>query len=168
MLELEVFDRGDKVVLQFEHSLLSLSKWEAKTGTPFLTRGPKSPQDLIDYYRDMLTSPEHDPDLVYRLSPVQLEQLGNYLSSTQSADSPPEAEGSRHSGEVMTSDVIYTRMVLLKIPFAAESWHLNRLMILIAKVADAQTPPKKQSKNVLLSSWDKINRKNREYFKSEG
>lgn len=170
MLELTVFDRGKEVVLSFEHSLLSLSKWEARSHKPFLTSGPKSGPDLIDYYRDMLTSPEYDPDLVYRLFPEQLEQLGKYLSNpmTASVAPPPEPGTPRHTGEVLTSEVIYYQMVALRIPFEAQTWHINRLMMLIAIVSSRQTPPKKKSRGALLSTWDKINRQNREYFKSEG
>lgn len=168
MLALKVFDRGTTVVLTFEHSLLSLSKWEARTKKPYLTRGPKSTDEMIDYYRDMLTSPEHDPDLVYRLSPEDLDRLDKYINDPQTAGSfPPESEGSKH-GEVVTSDTLYMQMTVLHIDFRAEAWHLNRLMMLIAKVAHAKTPQKKEDKRAALSRWSDINAKNRAFFKSKG
>ena len=46
----------------------------------------------------------------------------------------------------MTSDIIYTQMVMLRIPFVAETWHLDRLMSLIAHTAHRQQPPKKEDK----------------------
>lgn len=170
MLELQVYDRGEEVVLEFEHSLLSLSKWEAIFKRPFLTSGPKSGPDMIDYYRCMLTSPKHDPDLVYRLSPEQLEKLERYINDPMTAAiAPPiDPDVPRHSGEIVTSDVIYYQMVALRIPFEAERWHLNRLQMLIAITAHRQKPPKKENRGALMSTWDKINKKNREYFNSEG
>lgn len=168
MLKLTVHDRGNPIVLGFEHSLLSLSKWEARTKQPYLTRGPKSSADQIDYYRDMLTSPEHDPDLVYRLSPGQMEELDKYINDPMTAGVFPQQEAGPKYGEVVTSDTLYMQMVLLEIPFEAQTWHLNRLMLLIAKVSQAKTPPKKEDKRSALARWAETNRKNREFFKSKG
>lgn len=169
MLELKVYDHGDEIVLTFEHSLLSLSKWEAKTKKPFLTQAPKPAAEMIDYYRDMLTSPEQDPDLVYRLSPPQLHELELYISDSMSAQPlPPPDPDAKKTREIMTSDIIYTQMVMLRIPFEAQTWHLNRLMSVIAHTAHRQQPPKKESKASALSRWQEINRKNRERFNSNG
>lgn len=169
MLELKVYDRGNEVVLTFEHSLLSLSKWEAKTKKAFLSSREKDSEEMLDYYKTMLTSPEHDPDLVYRLSPDQMDRLAHYISDPMSADRLPDnPDAGRRTGEVSTSDHIYMQMVLLRIPFEAQTWHLNRLMMLIAKTADAQKPPEKKKQGHLLNTWQTINEKNREFFKSKG
>ena len=168
MLELELRD-GTR--LQFEHSLLSVSKWEAKTKKAFLGRDQKNHNEMLDYYQMMLTSPEQDPNLVYALSPAQMEELTNYMNSTPYATMPPEPDpdARRHAGDVLTSDVIYMQMTLLRIPWhPAETWHLNRLLLQIALVADRQKPPKKQNKVDMLKSWMHDNEKNKAFFKSEG
>lgn len=169
MLELEVYDQGNKIVLTFEHSLLSLSKWEAKTKRAFLDPSPKPSAEMIDYYQCMLTSPERAEDLVYRLRPEDLEALERYISDTMSAQAlPPPDPDAKKNRETMTSDIIYTQMVMLRIPFEAQTWHLNRLMSVIAHTAHRQQPPKKESKSSALSRWQEMNRKNRERYQSEG
>ena len=171
MLELTVGPIGAKTVLTFEHSLLSLSKWEEKFQKAFLTREPKSHDEMIEYYRMMLTSPEHDPDLVYTLAPADFDTLSKYLSLTPGCTPPPkpDPDAPRHTGELTTGDIIYMRMTLLRIPWQpAETWHLNRLMLQIALVADAQKPPKKESKDGLLQKWSNINEQNKAFFNSDG
>ena len=39
--------------LQLEHSLVSLSKWEAKWRKPFLSKDQKTPEEFMDYVRCM-------------------------------------------------------------------------------------------------------------------
>lgn len=170
MLELKVYDRGTDVVLKFEHSLLSVSKWESIHKTPFLSSAGKTAHEMLDYYQCMLMSPEGSEDLIFRLSPEQMEALTEYMNSNPTASTPPTPEptASRHTGEVITSEFIYYQMVALRIPFEAEKWHLSRLMMLIAITSDRQKPPSKKSKPALLSTWEKINQKNREYFNSKG
>lgn len=168
MLELKVYDMGKEVVLSFEHSLLSLSKWEAKNKKPFLTRGQLPSSDLLDYFQDMLLSPE-DVTMVYRLSPSQMEELTRYINDPMSASvAPSDPDVKKNSNDVMTSEVIYYQMVALKIPFVAETWHINRLMMLIAITAHRQQPAKKESKASALTRWQEINKKNRERFNSKG
>jgi hypothetical protein len=171
VLELTVTSNGEKTVLQFEHSLLSLSKWEAKTNKAFLGSAQKTNDEMLDYYRLMLTSAEQDPDLVYSLSPVQMDELTRYMNASPGPTQPPapDPDQPRFTGEVATADIIYMRMTLLKIPWIpAETWHLNRLMLQIALVADAQKPPKKEKSSGLLQKWSDINERNKRFFGSNG
>jgi len=161
----------DGTRLQFEHSLLALSKWEAKTRKAFLGRDQKTHDQMLDYYQMMLTSPEHDPNVVLGLKPEQMDQLTEYINSTPYATMPPspDPDAPRHTGEVLTSDIIYMQMTLLRIPWQpAETWHLNRLLLQIALVSDRQKPPKKESKAGLLQKWSDINEKNKAFFRSDG
>lgn len=169
MLELTVNDQGKEIALQFEHSLLALSKWEAKSKRPFMVARQKTNAEMLDYYQCMLTSPEHDPNLVFRLKPSQMDELLEYIQDPMSAATAPPDDGTqKRRHEDMTSDTIYMQMVLLRIPFETQEWHVNRLMMLIAKTAHAQQPEKKEPKGNLLSRWQEINQRNREHFKSKG
>jgi hypothetical protein len=171
VLELTVGSIGAKTVLQFEHSLLSLSKWEEKFNKAFLGRDQKTNEEMLDYYRMMLLSPEDSGDLVYTLSPTDYDTITKYINSTPGPTSPPppDPDAPRHTGELVTADIIYMRMTLLRIPWQpAETWHVNRLMLQIALVADAQKPPKKESKTGLLQKWSDMNERNKAFFKSNG
>lgn len=171
MLELSVGRPAEKTVLRFEHSLLSLSKWEAKYNKVFLGREQKTQDEMMDYYQMMLLSPEVDTNLVYVLSPAQFEEITHYINKLPgpTAPPPPDPDAPRHTGEIVTADIIYMRMTLLRIPWQpAETWHLNRLMLQIALVADAQKPPKKENKSGLMQKWSDLNERNKQFFKSNG
>lgn len=162
---------GD-VRLEFEHSLLSLSKWEEKTGKCFL-EAKKTPAEWIEYFGFMLTSPEQDPDLVLALSLADQEALVKYINSTPGATkSPPRTSSGSKSQEPFTAEMIYTQMTVLRIPWEAQEWHVNRLMTLIAWIAFKQTPEKDRKDNrpvrEKLTDWKQINEANRKLFNSNG
>jgi hypothetical protein len=169
VLQLDVFIEGRKVTLEFEHSLLALSKWESKSKKAFLASAMKTSDEMIDYFQCMLTSPEHDPNVVFYLTPDQLDDLANYINDSQTAHVIPPDPGRKRTGEVVTSDLVYSWMVGLKIPFhPTETWHFNRLMTLVQQVQINNEPPKKLSKAQQLSQWAEMNRRNRERFNSNG
>ena len=60
----EKFVDSKEQVLQLEHSLVSLSKWESKWCKPFLSKENKTFEETIDYIRCM-TCNQHFPDEVY-------------------------------------------------------------------------------------------------------
>lgn len=176
MLKLTVHTRhtGD-VQLEFEHSLRSLSKWEQETGKCFLSNSQKSPQEMQRYYQFMLTSPEQDPDLVIALNNEQRKQLTDYMNSTPGATgTPPRIEDGKKpkADEPFTAEIIFAQMVMLRIPWEAQDWHVNRLLTLIGWVAYKQTPEKERKDNrsvrEKLTDWAQINAANRERFKSNG
>lgn len=167
MLELKVHDGETEHVLQFEHSLLSLSKWESKNKTPFLTSTAKDSEDMVEYFQDMLLNPI-DPMIVFRLSPEQLERLNNYINDAPTASSVPKSMKSKGSSEVVTSELIYYWMVALKINWQAETWHLSRLMMLIEITNYKSQPEKSRSKSEQLASWNEINEANKKRFGTDG
>ena len=157
MLELTVHDGVKNVVLRFEHSLLSLSKWEARTKRAFLGRGQKTHQEMIDYYQDMLIDREVDRNLVYRLPPEDLDALSNYINDSQTASSVNQDDG-KPQNEVLTSELIYAWLVLSEIDFhPTETWHVNRIMMLIQIVNVKKQPPKKRPTIDVMSDWVRRN-----------
>lgn len=168
MLEQKVQIDDREVVLQFEHSLLSLSKWEAKHKKAFLSSAQKLPTEMIDYFQDMLITPEVDRDLVYVLSPEQLDEIANYINDSQTASSVPK-EDKKGIDEVVTSELIYYWLVGLQIPFhPVETWHLNRLMMLVQITNYKQQPQKKRSDKVIGADWAAINEKRKKMFNTRG
>jgi hypothetical protein len=169
VLELKVYDGESEVVLQFEHSLLSLSKWESKHKKPFLATPVKKHEEMIDYFQDMLLSPV-SPEIVYRLDPEQLDQLSNYINEVRTASTvPKDAEPRLGVVETVTSELIYFWLVVLEIPFhPVETWHLSRATMLIEITNFKKQPPKKRDPKEVLRDWATMNRQNKERFGTKG
>lgn len=170
MLELAVYQGEERIVLQFEHSLLALSKWESRTKKAFLSTPTKTSSEMIDYYQDMLLG-DSDPDLVYSLSPEQMDRLTEYINDPMTASSvPPAGPGVNAPNEIVTSELIYYQMTALRIPFVAETWHLTRLLMLIAITAYKSQPPdkNKRSKAETMADWRQINERRLKKYNTTG
>lgn len=169
MLELKVIDGEHEVVLQFEHSLLSLSKWEEKHKKPFLASRSKKHEEMIDYFQDMLLTPGVSPNLVYRLSPEQMDRLTDYINESRTASSVPKDTSSDGVVEIVSSELIYYWLVALEIPFhPVETWHISRLMMLIQITNYKKQPPKKRNPREMLNDWATLNQRNKERFGTTG
>jgi len=167
MIELEVESEGKLVTLQFEHSLRSLSKWESEHKKAFLASTQKTPSEMVEYYQCMLLS--GDTDLVYGLSPKQLDQLTEYINDTRSASSvPQEQTQSQYNPEVTTSELVYFWMTALKINWEAQDWHFSRLMMLIQITSYKQQPPKKRNPAQVMTDWRQENERRKKLFNTSG
>lgn len=165
MLELTVVDADHRRhVLKFEHSLRSLSKWEAKYRKPYLVP-QHTAYEMVDYYREMLLG-DSDPTVIYRLSPEQLEMVEKYINTPQTASSVPK-EG-RPSTEQVTSELIYYWMTELGIDWEAQDWHLSRLMMLIQITTYKKQAPKKQRVSDFKESWASANAAAKKKYNSNG
>lgn len=79
-----------------------------------------------------------------------------------------EDQSSKKSGEQITSELIYYWMVSLNIPFEAQKWHLNRLLMLIRVCEVKSSPPKKHSTRDIMRRNAKLNAARRKKFSSKG
>lgn len=171
MLELNVWDGEENVSLQFEHSLLSMSKWESKHKKPFLSKAPKLHEEMIDYFQDMLLTPV-DPLVVYRLAPEQMDHLTLYINDYPGASSVPKEDTKPPlNPEIVTSELIYAWLTMLRIPFTpTETWHINRIMMTIEIVNFKQTPEdqrKKRPVKDVMADWRVENEKRLKMFKTK-
>lgn len=169
MLELQVYDGDKPVMLRFEHSLLSLSKWEARNQVPFLSKAPKSATKMVEYFQDMLVE-DVDDTLVYVLSPEQLEQVTKYIYDKQTASSVPDIP-SKGEGTVVTSELIYYWLSALQIPFTpTETWHVNRVMMLVQIANFHQQDPNKnkRSDKEIMTDWAAENERRKALFNTTG
>jgi hypothetical protein len=127
----QTFETTDDVAIELEHSLISLSKWESKYQKPFLASGIKTSEEIFEYFKCMIITSDVGLDVLYRCSQKQLDEIQQYIDSSQSATTfgtMPERQG---PGEVITSELIYYWIVSFNIPFECQHWHLNRLFSLI-------------------------------------
>lgn len=147
--------------LVLEHSLVSVSKWEAKWKKPFLSTKDKTPEEMLDYIKNM-TITQHVPDSVYddlRCHSEILSQISDYIqdpmtATTFSSSQEKQAGMNRH---IITAELIYYWMIQLNIPVEFQKWHLNRLLALI-KVCNIKSKPKKRiPKNKLYARNRQLN-----------
>lgn len=166
--ETNTFSNLDGVVLDLEHSLISLSKWESKYQKPFLSSGDKTSEEIFGYLKAMVVTPDVDSDVLYRCSQKNIQQIQEYIDSSQSATTFGMMPERRSPGEVITSELIYYWMVAFNIPFTCETWHLNRLLSLIRICNIKNSKPEKVSKNVLAQRYAEINAKRRAELNTSG
>lgn len=149
----EFIEASDDVVLELEHSLVSLSKWEEQYEKPFLVPGDKSNDEVIGYIKAMCLTPDVPDDVFDRLSQSNLDEINAYISATRSATTFSESPASKARGraEIITSELIYYWLASYNVPFECETWHLNRLFSLlrIANVKNSSQKPKSKKQIAL-------------------
>lgn len=155
-------------VLNLEHSLVSLSKWESKWKKPFLTDKEKTPEETIDYIRCMTVNNNVDPSVYGRLSMKAVQQINDYISDPMTATTFSEDKNQKKNREVVTAELIYYWMVALQIPFECQKWHLNRLITLIRVCNIKNEPPKKMSKADIYRQNAALNAARRRMHGSKG
>lgn len=117
--------------LQLEHSLVSISKWEAKWHKAFLGKQEKTSEETLDYIRCMTITQNVDPMVYFGLTQENIEAVNEYISDPMTAVYFFDGDENGRSKEVITSEVIYYWMITLNIPIECQKWHLNRLLSLI-------------------------------------
>lgn len=123
-------------VLQMEHSLIALSKWESKWKKSFLDKlDSLTPEEMIDYFRCMSINSKADPSVYAAIwNDFELRnKVMDYINDSMSAVKFKEDKEGPHSSikDSLTSDIIYYWMVANQIPFDCEKWHVNRLISLV-------------------------------------
>ena len=154
--------------LQLEHSLISLSKWEAKWCKPFLSKQDKTYEETIDYIRCMTIQPNVDPAVYTRLTKQQIKEINDYITAPMTATFFTDKQQGNRSGEQVTNELIYYWMISAQIPFKCETWHLNRLLTLIRVCGAKNQPPKKMSKKATASQFAALNAARRQQLGTKG
>lgn len=153
--------------LLLEHSLVSLSKWESKWCTPFLSKNEKTEEETLDYIRCMTVSPNTDRSIYNRLTIENIQQIKEYINAPMTATILPK----RHikgSKEIVTSELIYYWMISMNIPFECQKWHINRLLTLIGICEIKNEPPKKVSRRETVNRYAALNAARRKQLNSKG
>ena len=140
-----------KQTLNLEHSLVSISKWEAKWTKPFLTEKQKTMEEFIDYVRFMTLTQNVDPMVYNGLTAENLKAIEEYIDAPMTAttfgnDKRKSPKTQSFKKEVITSELVYYWMIRFDIPVEFQKWHFNRLLTLI-RVCDIKGNPEAYKMN---------------------
>lgn len=160
-----------KQTVKLEHSLISVSKWEAKWNKAFLGKQKKTNEEILDYIRCMLIDSKNDSWITTGLSSDIVSQITDYINKPMTACffSDDDKSNNRQT-DTITSEIIYYWMISHNIPFECEKWHLNRLLALIrvCSIKNNQNGKRKMSKSSIISRNQALNAERRAKLKSKG
>lgn len=133
--EFTIFPATKETTITLEHSLISISKWEAKWKKAFLKDNNKTAEEILDYIRCMTLEKNIDPTVYEYIPEKEISRIKDYIEDPMTAShvntNRPGQNKQPPKKEVITSELIYYWMIANEIPFECEKWHINRLLMLI-------------------------------------
>lgn len=132
--------------ITLEHSLISLAKWESKWHVPYLSKVPKTVEQEKDYIRSMVIGNIPNPYIFDVLSVNNILEIRDYMDNPMTATTFTKTSKSNTKKEIITAEVIYSRMFANNISIECQKWHLNRLFALIHACDLTNNPRQKMSK----------------------
>lgn len=154
--------------LCLEHSLISISKWEAKWNKPFLKKDRKTHEESIDYIRCMTLTPNVDPEAYMGIDSAIFKKIEEYMDAPMTATTFTRNKNESPSREVYTSEVLYYLMISYGIPFECQKWHINRLITLIKVCEIKNSPKKKMSASEIMAQNRELNAARRAVMNTRG
>lgn len=156
-----------KIVL--EHSLVSVSKWEAKWHKPFINPGYQMTLDeLYSYIECMCVTKNMSTTSLRLITPTDIERIKEYINDPMTATTITTANSSKKNGKFITNEEIYYMMFSYQIPKECEKWHLNRLMTLLEVFAAKNNSDQKMSKAEIYKQNAQLNAARRAKWNTKG
>lgn len=165
--EKQEFYSTEEFVLELEHSLVALSKWESKWKKPFIeSAGDRTPDESLDYLRCMTLTPDVPPEVFQRLNQKNLDAVAEYIDDKMTATWFNDTNAPK-SSEIITNELVYHWMIEFGIPIECETWHLNRLFTLI-RVRNAKLAKPEKMKPADAAARRALNKQRREQYNTKG
>lgn len=158
--------------LVLEHSLISISKWEAKWKKPWLDENyEKTNDELYNYIQCMVVKGNASDEVVRHITRDEYLKIMDYIADPMTASIVKKVKTSNiKSQNFTTSELIYAWMTAYRIPWEAQKWHLNRLMMLINMLDEMNReadPKNKKSEAELIRDYAKLNEENKKRFHTD-
>lgn len=159
---------SSKLVL--EHSLISISKWEAIWKKAFLDDTyEKTNDELYSYVQCMTIKGDASDSVVRRITADEYLKIMDYIKDPMTASSVKKSKPKSKSNNYLTSELIYAWMVQYNIPPEYQKWHLNRLIMLIDILDELNSSAnEKKSEAEMIQDYKRINEENRRRFHTKG
>ena len=169
MLELEIgdtelwdpveerFHQVKAQTLTLEHSLVSLSKWEAKWHKPFIGATDLTNEEALDYIRCMTVNRNPNPLVYYCLTDEHLRKVEAYIQDPHTATWFSDRDKGPINNSIITAERIYHLMFAFGIDKDCEKWHLNQLLTQIRVEYEETKPQKKKSKSEIIDRHRALN-----------
>lgn len=155
-------------ILQLEHSLLSLSKWESKWCKPFFSKEEKTYEQTLDYIKCMTLNKNIQPEVYGKLTRSNIDEINSYIEAPMTATRFPKDTSGKNNREQITNELIYYWMIALNIPFECQKWHINRLLTLIRVCNIKNQPQKKMSRQEIMSRNKALNEQRKRQMNTRG
>lgn len=161
--------------IQLMHSLISISKWEARWHESFLKfienkENKPDPVKFLDYIRCMTVTRNVNPDVYDHLTTKNIEQVLQYINDPMTATriNRKNVKGG-NSRKIITSEQIYSWMVDAELDIEVfEKWHLNRLLTMLEVRNIGASPSKKMSSKKIMKDNSALNAARRAKTHSKG
>lgn len=159
--------------LKLEHSLVSISKWEAKYHKPFISKETKTNEETLDYIRYMTITQNVDPKVYSILTKENILEINEYISDPHTAttffswDSNDKGNTPMNSS-VITAERIYYWMLAFNIPMECQKWHFNNLLTLIRICNNEQGQNRKMDKNTAIKNYAALNKARKAKYHTRG
>lgn len=174
-LSLKPFDGWDDIHEEFvpispgaevelEHSLYTVSLWEADHKIPFAKKDGLDRAELLDYVKNyMCQTKDVPPEAWLSITNQDIEKIAAYLKDDACATKVyvHGDDGRPGRKETVTAELLYFYMAQFNIPFECEHWHFNRLMKMLNVAAIKSSPPKKMGKRASAQYQKGLNAKRR-------
>lgn len=161
------FVEGESFMLELEHSLVSLSKWEQEWEVPFLGNEAKTKAQTLSYVMCMDLRGNFAPEMFPHMTDTHFKEIMKYIDAKKTATTVHERPGPPNL-QVVTSELIYYWMIALSIPVEFENWHLNRLLTLIKVCNLKNGPSQKMSAQDVAAQNRALNEQRRRETGSRG
>ena len=145
-----------------EHSLYAIGKWEEKYSRSFFTEGgPSTNEEIVDYIKFMTISTVQDQRIYDCIGSKIIQEVLKYMNENHSGSRITKKDKPKSKQPIkerfLSSELIYSWLVGLEIPFEVQYWNFQRMMNLIEICNDNNTPADKMSKKMTAKSYKEIN-----------
>lgn len=174
--ETDEFFYTKESILELEHSLAAIARWESKWKKRFLDTGglfknekvQKTPEEFFDYIRCMTLNEPEDKHCYRALTPIQLNVITAYINDTATATTFSDQEQRKFSSQQISAEIVYFWMTQLHIPFECENWNFNRLLALIRVCSIKSQKPKKRPQRDVITERKRLNAERQAKYNTRG